>query len=126
ETSVAQTLLTLLTQTSAFCFGERGRDRHSGVDAGTGLKRISHQTVRDSIASYARDHSYHPVLEYLEALTWDGAPRLENWLITYLGAEQTPYATAIGHHRDQEHATAHLRARLQGRPHAGCSKVRRV
>ena len=26
-----------------------------------GLKRIAHETVRDAIESYARDHPYHPV-----------------------------------------------------------------
>src|SRR6201986_3397703 len=34
---------------------------------GAGLKRIAHDTVRLRIDSYARDHSYHPVRDYLEA-----------------------------------------------------------
>ena len=37
-----------------------------------GLKRIAYQTVRDAVESYARDHAYHPVADYLEGLTWDG------------------------------------------------------
>jgi predicted P-loop ATPase len=61
-----------------------------------GLKRIARETVRDAVESYARDHSYHPVLDYLEALKWDGTPRLDTWLTTYLGAEQVPYTQAIG------------------------------
>jgi predicted P-loop ATPase len=61
-----------------------------------GLKRIAHWTVRDAVESYARDHAYHPVRDYLDAVVWDGEPRLETWLTTYLGAEQTDYSKAIG------------------------------
>jgi hypothetical protein len=32
------------------------------------------------------------VLDYLNALQWDGAPRLDRWLVTYAGAEDTPLA----------------------------------
>jgi predicted P-loop ATPase len=61
-----------------------------------GLKRLSRETVRDAIESYARDHSYHPVVDYLESLAWDGTARLDSWLSRYLGAEQTPYTQAVG------------------------------
>ena len=61
-----------------------------------GLKRIAYQTVRDAVELYARDHAYHPVRDYLETLAWDGTPRLDKWLTTYLGAEPTPYTQAIG------------------------------
>src|SRR6516164_3931510 len=57
-----------------------------------GLKRIAHETVRDAIQSYAHEHAYHPVRNYLEALAWGGATRLDTWLSCYLGAEQTPYS----------------------------------
>jgi predicted P-loop ATPase len=57
------------------------------VDAG--LKRLARETARDAIESCARDHAYHPVLDYLEALAWDGTPRLDNWLSRYVGADQT-------------------------------------
>jgi predicted P-loop ATPase len=50
----------------------------------------------DAVESYARDHGYHPVLDHLEALKWDDTPRLDRWLTTYLGAEQTDYTQAIG------------------------------
>jgi predicted P-loop ATPase len=61
-----------------------------------GLKRIAHQTVRDAVECFAREHAYHPVLDYLEALQWDGEPRLSSWLTTYLGAERADYTQAIG------------------------------
>jgi predicted P-loop ATPase len=61
-----------------------------------GLKQIAHQTVRDAVECYARDHTYHPVLDYLNAIKWDVRPRLNKWLTTYLGAKQTDYTRAIG------------------------------
>jgi predicted P-loop ATPase len=61
-----------------------------------GIKRISHQVVREAIECYSRDHAYHPILEYLDGLTWDNEPRLKNWLVTYAGAEKTDYTQAIG------------------------------
>ena len=36
------------------------------------------------------ENTTHPVKEYLEGLTWDGAPRLDEWLHRYLGAEHNP------------------------------------
>jgi predicted P-loop ATPase len=63
---------------------------------GAGLKRIAYQTVRDAIDSFARDNAYHPLLDYLDSLQWDGEPRLGKWLSDYLGAEQTAYAQIVG------------------------------
>lgn len=40
--------------------------------------------------------SYHPILEYLSSLHWDGQHRLDNWLTTYMGVEETPYTRAVG------------------------------
>jgi putative DNA primase/helicase len=36
------------------------------------------------------------VVDYLNGLKWDGTPRLDGWLSTYLGAEETPLNRAIG------------------------------
>lgn len=38
---------------------------------------------------------YHPVRDYLNALTWDGKPRLDTLLIDYLGALDTPLVRAM-------------------------------
>lgn len=38
----------------------------------------------------------HPVADYLCSLTWDGVPRIETWLTTYAGVEDTPLHRAYG------------------------------
>lgn len=38
----------------------------------------------------------HPVRDYLESLRWDGELRLDTWLSTYLGAEDTAYSREVG------------------------------
>ena len=52
--------------------------------------------VARSVGAVARDIRIHPVRDYLNALRWDGQPRLELWTITYLGAEDTPLNRAFG------------------------------
>lgn len=44
---------------------------------------------------YARANSFHPILNYLNALVWDGKPRLDEWLVKYAGAKDSPYVRAI-------------------------------
>jgi predicted P-loop ATPase len=44
----------------------------------------------------AEERAFHPVRDYLKALKYDGVPRLDTWLATYLGTEATPYTRAIG------------------------------
>lgn len=62
-----------------------------------GIKVRSRSAVADSVIVVARDRTYHPVREYLEALPWDGAPRLEGWLERYLDARGKPqYLAAVG------------------------------
>ena len=50
----------------------------------------------DAVRLLALENGYDPVREYLDGLSWDGVPRLDAWLSTYLGAEDTPLNRAIG------------------------------
>jgi len=43
----------------------------------------------------ARSSPFHPVLEYLDGLKWDGEPRLDDWLITCAQAVDHPYVRAV-------------------------------
>jgi predicted P-loop ATPase len=61
-----------------------------------GLKRISRDIVRDAVNQRARENCFHPVRQWLEGLVWDGQRRANDWLITKLGAELSPYILAIG------------------------------
>ena len=45
--------------------------------------------VGRAIQAAARDNPYHPVRDYLEALKWDGVPRLDTWLIDHCHAADT-------------------------------------
>jgi predicted P-loop ATPase len=62
----------------------------------SGISRIGKEPVHDAVNLVAKERSFHPVRDYLEALRWDGTPRLDKWLATYLGTEATPYTGAIG------------------------------
>lgn len=42
------------------------------------------------------ENQFHPVIDYLRGLIWDGQARLETWLTTYLGARDTPLNRASG------------------------------
>jgi predicted P-loop ATPase len=52
--------------------------------------------VGRGIQTVARENPVHPVRDYLNALKWDRTARLDTWLTTYLGVEDSHYARAIG------------------------------
>lgn len=52
--------------------------------------------VGRSVAAVARDIRVHPVRDYLTSLVWDGVPRLERWVVSYLGATDTRLNCAFG------------------------------
>ena len=54
------------------------------------------ENVRDAVNQLCLENSFHPVREMLGGLTWDGKPRLSNWLTAYLGADDTELNRAIG------------------------------
>lgn len=58
--------------------------------------RPSKEFFYDVIADHAQDGRFHPVRDYLDALRWDGVPRLDGWLSRYAAAESTEYTRAIG------------------------------
>lgn len=50
----------------------------------------------DVVADAARHNQFHPVRDYLDGLNWDGEARIDRWLVTYGGAEDSPYVRAVG------------------------------
>jgi hypothetical protein len=61
-----------------------------------GFRRLGKDVMHGAIDKHAREHSFHPVRDYLDGLKWDGKGRLGTWLHDYLGAEQSEYAEQIG------------------------------
>jgi hypothetical protein len=50
----------------------------------------------DALRARCVNRSFDPLLDYLNTLKWDGAKRLDTWLIDYAQAEDTPLNRAIG------------------------------
>jgi hypothetical protein len=44
--------------------------------------------IQDAVAAVADRHRYNELLEYLNALRWDGKHRLGSWLFTYLNVDE--------------------------------------
>ncbi|WGD30174.1 virulence-associated E family protein [Ancylobacter sp. WKF20] len=61
-----------------------------------GLPRLGKDTTYQAVDIIAHERAFHPVRDYIEALVWDGQPRVVTWLQTYLGCEPTLYTSQIG------------------------------
>lgn len=57
---------------------------------------VNIQTAAQAVEAVARDVSVHSVQQYLGGLQHDGRARIQTWLSTYLGCEQTPYHKSVG------------------------------
>lgn len=54
------------------------------------------QTFEEVLIDIAHQNTFHPVRDYLDARTWDGTSRIDNWLVRYGGAEDTAFNRAVG------------------------------
>jgi hypothetical protein len=69
--------------------------------------------AHDAVQSLAQENGFDPVLDYLAECQgkWDGVERVDSWVCTYLGVEDTPLNRAIG----RKHLIASVRrARVPG------------
>ncbi len=57
--------------------------------------RPGKQDMRDAVIASATRQRFHPVRDYLHALTWDGTPRLDTLFIDYLGVADSAYTRAV-------------------------------
>lgn len=55
---------------------------------------VSSQKVDDALALEFEKKKFHPIVEYLKALKWDGQARIDTLLIDYFGADDNPYTRA--------------------------------
>jgi predicted P-loop ATPase len=66
-----------------------------------GIRRIGREIVGIAVEMVAREHSFHPVKDYLNGCVGNGATLIDRWMFTYLGAEaadddEAEYVVAIG------------------------------
>ena len=54
------------------------------------------EKILDAATQLGLENQYDPILEYLDALKWDGTPRIDTWLIKYASVADTPLNRAIG------------------------------
>jgi hypothetical protein len=58
--------------------------------------KASRDHLAGALGAIGLENAYHPVLEYFDALHWDGIERVGQWLTTYAGAEDNEYVSAVG------------------------------
>lgn len=58
--------------------------------------QFSVSAVHDALIAAAHDSHFHPVRDYLNALQWDGSPRVDGWLSSYLDADDSDYTANVG------------------------------
>ena len=71
-------------------------DAHLEVYLAENYTEFSSAKVQTALTDAATRRAFHPVKEYLEGLpAWDGVPRVDDLLITHLGAEDSHYVRAV-------------------------------
>ena len=79
----------------------RGRTWQNSDDANLRLYMervygiVGKEKILDGVETTAKAHSFHPIREYIQAVEWDGVPRVETLLIRYMGAEDTEYTRTV-------------------------------
>ena len=53
------------------------------------------EMTRDAIVHLCSLNTFDPIRDYLDGLKWDGIPRIDEFLIKFLSAEDTPYVRAV-------------------------------
>lgn len=91
------------TQTDEFCgYGLDGRDLNDIVEilSSAFARDLSFKAtpavIKRELLSIAHEQKYHPVIDYLDGLVWDGTPRIDKWLAQYCGANDNELNTEFG------------------------------
>jgi len=82
------------TQTDEFRgFGLDGRDLNDIAEILSSTFRREHDfaatpaVIKRELLAVAHEQKFHPVVDYLDGLVWDGKPRINKWLADYCGAD---------------------------------------
>jgi hypothetical protein len=57
---------------------------------------VNSKVAAKAVQVVGKENSFHLVKDFLTQLQWDNEPRLDTWLVQYLGSEDTPFSRAIG------------------------------
>lgn len=60
-----------------------------------GFKVIGKEAIRDAVGAVASRNTFDSAQLWLDTLTWDGVERIDSFLPTYLGTEDSPYTRAV-------------------------------
>lgn len=60
-----------------------------------GFEKISHRVVYACVQAMAKRNQRSPMLEWIKGLSWDGSPRLENWMTKHWGVEDSVYLREV-------------------------------
>ena len=52
--------------------------------------------IDGALSLHSNKNSFNDITTYLNSIAWDGTARLDNILIDYLGADETPYVRSVG------------------------------
>jgi predicted P-loop ATPase len=63
--------------------------QHQGVP-------VNREIAGQAIQTVAKEHSFHPIQDYLDSLKWDGIARIDDWLTLYIGVDPSDYVRAVG------------------------------
>jgi hypothetical protein len=69
------------------------------IDPDTGSESnlsVGTSTIEQAAIVVAKKNPIHPPRNYLDALKWDGKPRLSRWLSEYLGTPDNDYTRSVG------------------------------
>lgn len=61
-----------------------------------GLPSIARAALTEAIQTVAHTRRFHPIRELLQALVWDGVPRIDKWLIHILGEKPAQWVDKDG------------------------------
>lgn len=59
---------------------------HAWLTSNMRMLRLRTTMIAEAVQAVAKLHAHNPLREHLDSLKWDGVPRLNGWLIEYLGA----------------------------------------
>jgi len=54
------------------------------------------QNIEDALVTVGRYQKFHPIKRELESYKWDGIPRINDWMVKFLGVEDSAYHRNVG------------------------------